>query len=432
MGIMLKRWSSSFLLPFTVLLLSALLIWQAPELAGRLKDASQKAVTLDALLKTPFIFFSLCFLMGWRYGNLGLALSGLCLFWSYLAVSAAHTASPFNELSLGLIAVLLPLHFAVFSSLTNRWVITPFGLIYMAALTAEACLFALFFYFNVSIASFAATLDVESQFQNCVEYVLRVFDSGASPIPSAIKLGTVIPLSSLAISLALLLNKLLRRNEAFSAAFIGAIIASLLGSRHYQDMFSASIYFSAAGFILVASSVEVSFLRSHLDELTGLPARRSLNKALLNVGRRYTVAMIDIDHFKKFNDRFGHKAGDQALQKVASKMATLGGRARIFRYGGEEFTALFPGQTLKESLPQLEDLRIAIEKDYFVVRDAERRKQAGRAPNRNASAPKRVKITVSVGAASSEGGTASPEQVMRKADKKLYAAKKAGRNRVKS
>lgn len=85
---------------------------------------------------------------------------------------------------------------------------------------------------------------------------------------------------------------------------------------------------------------------AYQDELTSLPGRRALKEYLLKLGSEYTIAMFDIDHFKKFNDTHGHDVGDQVLRMVASKLATVSGRGKSFRYGGEEFTLVFSEKSL--------------------------------------------------------------------------------------
>ena len=67
----------------------------------------------------------------------------------------------------------------------------------------------------------------------------------------------------------------------------------------------------------------------------------------------YTIAMVDVDHFKTFNDKHGHDVGDQVLQLVASRLARSPGGGRAYRYGGEEFTLIFPGRTREQALPHL-------------------------------------------------------------------------------
>lgn len=110
--------------------------------------------------------------------------------------------------------------------------------------------------------------------------------------------------------------------------------------------------FSSAGFIFLASVLEASFIKAYVDELTGIGGRRSLEDAMLNLGRKYAIAMMDIDHFKKSNDTYGHEAGDQVLRLVASKLNSAFGR-NAYRYGGEEFTVVSSGKTSRKHSPCL-------------------------------------------------------------------------------
>jgi diguanylate cyclase (GGDEF)-like protein len=169
-----------------------------------------------------------------------------------------------------------------------------------------------------------------------------------------------------------------------------------------------------------------------VDELTGLPGRRALSEALQALGEQYAVAMVDVDHFKKFNDKFGHKAGDQVLRMVASKLEQVSGGGRAFRYGGEEFTVLFLDKEVEDALPHLEAVRETIESSRFILRGRERRRKKFGKFRRARPPRKRVSITVSIGVATPNSPTKTPEQVIQAADEALYRAKKAGRNKVKT
>jgi diguanylate cyclase (GGDEF)-like protein len=168
---------------------------------------------------------------------------------------------------------------------------------------------------------------------------------------------------------------------------------------------------------------------AYRDELTGLPARRALNDALLRVGGTYTVAMVDVDHFKKFNDTHGHDVGDQVLRMVAGRLARVPGGGRAFRYGGEEFAVLFPGKTVEESAPHLETLRAAVASATFTKRGLDRPKRKPKSPRARGASARPLAVTVSIGAGQARG-SALPEQVVKAADKALYRAKEGGRNRV--
>ena len=191
----------------------------------------------------------------------------------------------------------------------------------------------------------------------------------------------------------------------------------------------ASIAFAGAGLVLAVSLVEASYVIAYGDELTGLPGRRALTEALGRLNGAYTIAMVDIDHFKKFNDSYGHDVGDQLLRMVGARLGEVGGGGRTFRYGGEEFAIIFGDAAVDEVMPHLEALRKRIETTGFALRGPDRPRQRPDAP-RTAKLVQRVSVSVSIGAASAVAADDRPEDVLDAADAALYRAKDAGRNRV--
>ncbi|MCY1538519.1 diguanylate cyclase (GGDEF) domain protein [compost metagenome] len=186
--------------------------------------------------------------------------------------------------------------------------------------------------------------------------------------------------------------------------------------------------------MLVAAVAHEAYQMAFRDELTGLPGRRALNERLQRLGRSYVIAMADVDHFKKFNDSHGHDVGDQVLRLVASQLRKIGGGGKAYRYGGEEFTLVFPGKTLEECLPHLELVRQAVEDYHLQLRDKSSRPQndkQGRQRRAGATASQ-VSVTVSMGVAERGAEQGSPEQVIKAADQALYSAKSAGRNCIRS
>ena len=191
-------------------------------------------------------------------------------------------------------------------------------------------------------------------------------------------------------------------------------------------------YFATANLILVASLVETTFRLAFHDALTGLPGRRALDEALAPLTGTYTIAMVDIDHFKRFNDRYGHDTGDEVLKKVAKTLQNVRLHGKAFRYGGEEFCLLFNGKELSAVLPELERLRKAIASAPFVLRNRRKRKRSNaslRGRKTSIKRSKRIYTRVSMGAAQA-GSRQQPKQVVKAADKALYRAKRGGRNRV--
>ncbi|KZN37623.1 hypothetical protein N474_05190 [Pseudoalteromonas luteoviolacea CPMOR-2] len=178
---------------------------------------------------------------------------------------------------------------------------------------------------------------------------------------------------------------------------------------------------------LLTVSIDSYFL-AYRDDLTGLPTRRALNQLSLSLGRKYTVAMLDIDHFKKFNDTYGHDIGDQVLKLVASKLVKVKSGGKVFRYGGEEFTVVFPSKTSDVALDALEQLREDIANYDMVIRQQNRQSKKSR-QSKPPSDRKVVNVTVSIGIASRQAKQKF-EEVVKNADVALYRAKKKGRNNV--
>jgi two-component system, cell cycle response regulator len=156
------------------------------------------------------------------------------------------------------------------------------------------------------------------------------------------------------------------------------------------------------------------------DPLTGLYNQRYVMHHLRNLleaapGHSLAVLMIDVDHFKRINDSYGHPMGDQALKAVAE---TLRANLRVFdtlaRYGGEEFVVVMPGASLGEATGAGERLRDAVAQMHFLP-------DGWGLPHR---------LTVSIGVAASTGAGVTPEALLEVADRALYCAKRDGRNRV--
>jgi two-component system, cell cycle response regulator len=164
------------------------------------------------------------------------------------------------------------------------------------------------------------------------------------------------------------------------------------------------------------------FAQARIDPLTQLGSRRKLAEDLEllsaraeRYSERYCAVMCDVDHFKLFNDTYGHLAGDEVLRSVARALAN-GVRAgdQAYRYGGEEFLLVLPAQSIEGGRRSAERLRAAVE-----------------ALNIPHSASPSKRITVSMGVAMLAGGEGkSAAAWVEQADAALYRAKELGRNRV--
>jgi diguanylate cyclase (GGDEF)-like protein len=209
-----------------------------------------------------------------------------------------------------------------------------------------------------------------------------------------------------------------RRRTKVEQGLFWAMAAVALGVYSMPASESLLSYGGAAGLILVFAALEHGHDIAYRDELTGLPGRRAFNEVSRQLGSTYAIAVCDVDHFKQFNDTYGHDAGDRALRLVGAKLSQVGGGGRAFRYGGEEFLLVFRGITAKEAEPHAEAVRAMIGETSLAPRGA----------RIDASS---IRVGVSIGIAERSQHLPTPEQVLDAADAALYRAKEAGRNCVK-
>ena len=215
---------------------------------------------------------------------------------------------------------------------------------------------------------------------------------------------------------------------------VAALVAFFIACEWADKSGAFAAFMTAAGSILLVSLLQESHRLAFRDELTGLPSRRALEERLHGLGPVHAIAMLDVDHFKKFNDTHGHDIGDQVLRLVAARLAQATGGGIAYRYGGEEFCILFPEARLADAQPHLEKLCADIAAYRMAMRRDDRPKdqEAGTKLRSLRSPEKTLSVTVSMGIAEPNDARATPAEVLRAADKALYRAKEGGRNRVSS
>ena len=259
-------------------------------------------------------------------------------------------------------------------------------------------------------------------------------------------------LLTFAAAVIFLLVRFLFTRKPIDSALLWSLSAFFLSLRSIGTTRTATMYSTTAACILAASIIENSYLLAYHDELTTLPSRRAFNDALLRLQAPYSIAVVDIDHFKRFNDTYGHDTGDQVLRLVAGCLARVTGGGQAYRCGGEEFNILFAGKTTDQVVDHLEQLRATVERSEFRMRGGDRR-QAPRGPDRRNQRPRArtrkadairqlaqesvaaapLSVTISIGVATSATSVraaSDPAEVLEAADKALYRAKANGRNRV--
>ncbi|MBI5948109.1 MAG: GGDEF domain-containing protein [Chloroflexi bacterium] len=226
--------------------------------------------------------------------------------------------------------------------------------------------------------------------------------------------------------------------EGFPGAQSGVVVPLIVGARvvgtltvwsRLPDLFTAEdeqvlemMASQVATAVVAADTHELSEHEAHHDPLTGLPNRRQLTRDTrerftpeLELGQALAVAMVDIDHFKRFNDDFGHKVGDVTLQRVAEVLRSAVREGDlVYRYGGEEFTIVLPGTDPEAVRRLLDRVRTAVSGTSLT---GEHMEPVG-------------PVTVSMGVAFAPADEQDFERLLKCADSALYQAKWAGRNRV--
>jgi diguanylate cyclase (GGDEF)-like protein len=378
--------------------------------------------------------FAAGLLLAWRFNSSRVLFSLLVLLLAHRAVdffAAGQTHTGTGRTAAALAALLIPLNFIVFAELRERGLsvagIAPrFGLLFL-----ESVVFAV---------------------------MCRPENSPTDPHhPGAVAIPLWI-LLSFAAAIAVFVRRFFQTRKPIEPGFAWSVVAVFLWLQFAPVGKMSDAYVATAALILAASLIETSYVLAYHDELTGIRGRRAFNESLLSLDQQYAIAIVDIDHFKKFNDTYGHDVGDQVLCMVAKRLSEVAGNGQAFRCGGEEFAIVFRNTSAKEAFEHLDALRQTVERSTFHVRGSDRRAEraaeevaenrndlrAGKSDRRKTGRKKtaaipnqspgrlsdHLSVTVSMGVAEPSTRYRQPEQVIQAADQALYRAKHKGRNRV--
>lgn len=402
----------SFFVPGGVLLVAALLLAHVP--ASHVTAPYEASVLLWASMVAALV-------MAWRFQSSRVVFAIVVLFLADRGlIMLSHVSAHSANIGFGLLAFLVPLNLVFFSVMGECGLTLPSIGSGIGIVSVQA----------IAIAVLARPENIE--FARWVGHASlpRAWFSW-TPLPQLALLAFAAGVAWLGMRMSLL-------RKPVDTAFFWATCAAFAGLNAASPGGASSLYLATGVLTFAAALVETSYLLAFHDELTGLPGRRAFNQALLALEDTYSIAMVDIDHFKHFNDSFGHDTGDQVLRMVARRLAQVGGGGRAFRFGGEEFAIVFSGRAAADCLEHLQDLRQSIARSSFMVRgpdrshrrrrDERRYTKPGRRPV--GSARTRTAVTVSMGVAECSARMNTPERVIEAADQALYRAKDNGRNRV--
>lgn len=405
-------WTALLRLPVPLLLL-ALGMWLRPYV-GQL---GEEALTLVSYL--PWLLAAVTAILAWQFNRLRFLLLAALTAFTYgvvqLRLQVALEDPAAMEAYAGL-SYAAPLMLLALALLPERGILNGYGL------TTVATVLGLGLFAGGFAPRFAQWFPQHTEW-----FALR-------PVEPFLLSWASAGLFTVAAGLSLI--ALLWRNTVFEAALLGTLgaVFLVLGLLNLDHV--SVVLFSAAGCSQLLGIIRSSHEMAYRDELTGLMGRRALNERLKGLGRRYCLAMLDVDHFKKFNDTHGHDVGDEVLKLVASRIARVKGGGRAFRYGGEEFCVVFPRKSVDECVEPLEEIRESIA-DYRMVlrgrgqRPAQQREGIRRRRMATPIRTNTVAVTISSGLAERSRENFTPQDVIRAADQQLYRAKRAGRNLVK-
>jgi diguanylate cyclase (GGDEF)-like protein len=389
------------LLPGALLLLAVTIV---------LHTAGLRVVAAPLVPSFPLTILAGGILLAWRFDRSRLVLALAVLLLSDRALLAwtpvSGAGGEVGRAIFGTLSVLVPLNLAALAWLPERGLMARPGQVAIVVLAAELVLLILLC--QPLFLPLTAWLEVSRR--------------GVLSRPALI----VFALAFLAIAW-----RAVQQRTALDSGAVWTLVATFLAFSSGGGGLDSSLYLATGGLILVLSLIETWHGMAYDDELTGLPARRALNEALGRLGDTYTIAMVDVDHFKRFNDEHGHDVGDQILRMVGARLTDIGGGGRAFRYGGEEFAVLFYGKGVNQIREHLETLRRTIEAAPFTLRAAGRPHVRPERPPAGGGR-QRIAVTVSIGVAGTDGVPGTPDDVVKAADAALYRAKQAGRNQVRT
>jgi len=381
----IKAISLNLLIPLFIASLFAIILYNAQKIPEILFDI------------VAYLFYGLSLLVIWvswhfnRNRFIFVIIPLILIYLGFEYFSAAKATLLFLYASM-----LYPFHLMVFLVFKERGLFSFWGILKIVFVVVEIALVLYLIYYPKE--SIEAYLNV------------KLFAANFYPLKD---LSVAIGIFVLFIMLALVL---FGRYLMYATSFFMLLLTFYAGLYFLKTPNATEVAFLAFATIIFVLLIRESYRLAFYDELTSLPGRRAMIEDMAKLGRKYSLAMCDIDFFKKFNDTYGHDTGDEVLKMVAAKFSGVSGGGKAYRYGGEEFVILFASKDTSESFAHVDALRQEISVTPFSVR--------------NKNNTKKIFINISAGVTQNTQKDKDPFAVMKRADNALYKAKKAGRNQV--
>jgi len=375
----------NLLIPGLIALVFGLLVYNGERVPSFLFDIA------------PYLFYALSVLIVWvswhfnrnRFIFVIVPLVLIHLGFEYFSASKATLLFIYGS-------IVYPIHLLIFLVLKERGLFSSWGVLKIV-------------FFGLEILGFFYLLHYPSPLiQSFID--LKIFTISTYPLSD---ISVVVGLLVLFIIFAMVL---FNRYLIYNSTFLLILCSFYSGLFFLKTAYATDMAFLAIGVMIFILLIRETYRLAFYDELTSMPGRRALIEDMAKLGRKYSLAMVDIDFFKKFNDTYGHDTGDEVLKMVASKLLAVTGGGKAYRYGGEEFTILFPSKDVDESFIHVDILRQNIANTPFIVR--------------NKKKTKKIYINISSGIVQNSSKDKDAFGVMKRADNALYKAKEAGRNKV--
>ena len=357
----------------------------------------QQDIPKILFLLTPYIFYAISILILWvswhfntnRFIFIIIPLVLIHIGFEYFSATKATALFVYSS-------ILFPLHLLIFLLLKERGLFSIWGMLKILFFALEIGV-VLYFIYNPNA--------------NIKEFLnIKIFAISFYPLKD---IAVVVGIFSIFTLCALVM---FNRYLVYNSSFLVITISFYAGFYFLKTPHANEVSLLLISIIIFSLLIRESYRLAFYDELTDLPGRRALVEDMAKLGMKYSLAMVDIDFFKKFNDTYGHDTGDDVLKMVATKLSQVSGGGKSYRYGGEEFVILFPSVDVDQAYIHVNLVREIISKSAFNVR--------------NKKGFKKIFVNISGGIVQNNSKDKDPFSVMKRADNALYKAKKAGRNQV--
>lgn len=310
------------------------------------------------------------------------------------------------------ISFLLPINLCLFAFMKRRGDMKWQSIWFLSAILLQGCGVA--FIYQYKSLGFGAFLEYSSVKWALLEHI---------PLSQ-------LALFSFGIAFVYYLFLYIRTRGVIERSFCWALIAIFYALALSRIGPVSSIYFSTAGLIFVISVIENIYVEGFQDEVTDLPTGKSMHGILSQLDRGYTLALIEVDNFERLKENHGRRLSKQVLRSIGSKLTSVTGKGKPFRYRGEVFAIVFPGMFLQDMLPKIEELRQTIKKLGPILHSQKSPGKKPRKLKRIEILANKIPVTVSIGVAERSDADMSPQQAIQKAEKALGTAKREGHDQM--